>query len=120
MKMVRLPNRYGAFVHLERAGRRAFKLCGNFQYMSNLGERDNIQAVDPDGGPFIAVGGKVAGMEVESILDEDLTRRIMSFDIFPALKQWGACQGFNPFSLLLSRAAYSHFSSSGRKDSCIS
>lgn len=70
MKKVRLPNRYGAFVYLERAGRRAFKLCGNFQYMSILGERDNIQAVDPDGGPFIAVGGKVAGMEVESIHDD--------------------------------------------------
>lgn len=70
MKKIRLANRYGAFVHLERVGRRAFKLCGDLQYLSITGERDDIKAVDPAGGPFIAVGGKVAGMEVESIRDD--------------------------------------------------
>lgn len=70
MKKIRLANRYGAFVHLERTGRGAFKLCGDLQYLSITGERDDIKAVDPAGGPFIAVGGKVAGMEVESIRDD--------------------------------------------------
>ena len=70
MKKFRLPSRYGAYVHLERVGRGVFKLCGDFQYLSITRERDEIKAVDPDGGPFIAVGSKVAGMEVESIRDD--------------------------------------------------
>lgn len=70
MKKIRLPNRYGAFVHLERVGRGAFKLCGDFQYMSVTEERDHIQAVDPSGGPYISVGGKICGMEVKSIRDD--------------------------------------------------
>ena len=70
MKKIRLPNRYGAFIHLERVGRGAFKLCGDFQYMSVTGERGHIQAVDPSGGPYISVGGKICGMEVESIRDD--------------------------------------------------
>lgn len=70
MDKVQRPNRDGAFRHLEHLDRGVFKLCGDFQYISITSENNEIKAVDPDGGPFIAVGDTVDGMEIESIQDD--------------------------------------------------
>lgn len=73
MKKIQLPNRYGSSIYLESVGHGEFKLCGDLEYVSVSGKMDNILAVDPSGGPFIAIGDTIAGMRIESIRYEDGT-----------------------------------------------
>lgn len=70
MKKIWLSNRNGALIYLERVGRRTFKMCGDMYYTRIIGEGSDIVAVDPPGGPYLCVGGKVAGMTIESIKDD--------------------------------------------------
>lgn len=82
MRKIQLSNRYNSGVYLERVGLRTYKLCGDLRYMRIIGEPGNIYAVDPAGGPFIAVGDNIAGMEIKSITSDGETY-IITFDIEP-------------------------------------
>lgn len=67
MEKIQLSNRHGSNVYIEQADLKAYKLCGDLQYMRIIGDLDNIYAVDPMGGPYIAVDRQIAGMQVKSI-----------------------------------------------------
>lgn len=80
MRKIQLSNRYNSGVYLERVGLRTYKLCGDLRYMRIIGEPGNIYAVDPAGGPFIAVEDNIAGMAVKNITMDGETY-IITFDI---------------------------------------
>ena len=57
MNMIKLFNRYGDDIYLEQAqdGSNIYYLKGDLSYMRIIGEPDNIDAIDPSGGPYMAV-----------------------------------------------------------------
>lgn len=82
MKRIQLSNRHNSGVYLERVGLITYKLCGDLRYMRVIGWPDNIVAVDPMGGPYTAVGDKIAGMEIKKIT-ADGDAYFITFDIEP-------------------------------------
>lgn len=82
MRKIRLSNRHNSGVYLERVSLITYKLCGDLRYMRVIGVPENIYAVDPAGGPFIAVGNNIDGMEIKSITTDGDTY-LITFDIEP-------------------------------------
>lgn len=82
MRKIQLSNRHNSGVYLERVSLITYKLCGDLRYMRVIGEPENIYAVDPAGGPFIAVGNNIDGMEIKSITTDGDTY-LITFDIEP-------------------------------------
>ena len=57
---------------LRRVDGNEYELCGDLKYMSiNFEADDSIYAVDPPGGPFLYVGGTIAGKTIKEIRRQD-------------------------------------------------
>ena len=67
--IIKLYNRYGDNVYLENLEENKWVLRGG-NYCRIIFDKspDDIEAVDPSGGPFLAVGGKVEGKEIIEIV----------------------------------------------------
>ena len=91
MEKIKLHNRYGDDVHLERIGGYKFRLGGDLGY-SRFGYADKemtkIDFIDPSGGPFMQIGAfriNYDGKELilsdiqENKLDEKKYEQIMIF-----------------------------------------
>ena len=73
MKTIKLPNRYGLSILLEHIKDNDWKLkIPSKNPYRIIGNKGNIQAVDPPGGPFIAVGDKIENKIVVNISDDGL------------------------------------------------
>lgn len=73
MKTIKLPNRYGLSILLEHIKDNDWKLkIPPKNPYRIIGEKDNIQAVDPPGGPFIAIGGKIENKIIINISNDGL------------------------------------------------
>lgn len=83
-------SRYGderEFAYQERNGELTIS-CQNTQYVSFSGESGKLVAVDPDGGPFLAIGGNLrtttgAPMDlfIDKIVSHALDRRTGIFHV---------------------------------------
>ena len=73
MKTIKLPNRYGLPILLEHIKDNDWelKIPPKNPYRI-IGNKGNIRAVDPSGGPFIAIGGKIENKIVVNISDNGL------------------------------------------------
>ena len=68
---ISLNGRNGEGTFLRHIGGREYELCGDLEYMSiHFDADDSIYAVDPPGGPFLYVGGKVGGKTIKGIRSE--------------------------------------------------
>lgn len=73
MKTIKLPNRYGLSILLEYIKDNDWKLkIPPKNPYRIIGDNDNIRAVDPPGGPFIAVGDKIENKIVVNISNDGL------------------------------------------------
>ena len=65
-KKIKLPNRYGYDVNLIKLTKDKYRL--EFSGVHRIiGELNNIQAVDPDGGPYISINSLINNQKVEKI-----------------------------------------------------
>ena len=69
---IELYNRYHSDVYLEQIENNAWKLSGddNALHWIRVGysdKEDTIAFIDPSGGPFLSVGGKVEGKTISEI-----------------------------------------------------
>lgn len=73
MKTIKLPNRYGLSILLEHIKDNDWelKIPPKNPYRI-IGDNGNILAVDPPGGPFIAVGDKIENKIVVNISNDGL------------------------------------------------
>lgn len=68
---ISLNSRNGEGIFLRHISENEYELCGNLEYMSiHFEADDSICAVDPPGGPFLYVGGEVAGKTIKGIRSE--------------------------------------------------
>ena len=65
-KKIKLPNRYGYDVNLIKLTKDKYHLEFSGMYRI-IGELNNIQAVDPDGGPYISINSSINNQKVEKI-----------------------------------------------------
>ena len=65
-KKIKLPNRYGYDVNLIKLTKDKYHLEFSGIYRI-IGELNNIQAVDPDGGPYISINSSINNQKVEKI-----------------------------------------------------
>lgn len=65
-KKIKLPNRYGYDVNLIKLTNDKYRLEFSGIYRI-IGELNNIQAVDPDGGPYISINSSINNQKVEKI-----------------------------------------------------
>ena len=65
-KKIKLPNRYGYDVNLIKTAKDKYRLEFSGVYRI-IGELNNIQAVDPDGGPYISINSLINNQKVEKI-----------------------------------------------------
>ena len=65
-KKIKLPNRYGYDVNLIKTTKDKHRLEFSGIYRI-IGELNNIQAVDPDGGPYISINSLINNQKVEKI-----------------------------------------------------
>ena len=65
-KKIKLPNRYGYDVNLIKITKDKYRLEFSGVYRI-IGELNNIQAVDPDGGPYISINSLINNQKVEKI-----------------------------------------------------
>lgn len=65
-KKIKLPNRYGYDVNLIKITKDKYRLEFSGVYRI-IGELNNIQAVDPDGGPYISINSSINNQKVEKI-----------------------------------------------------
>lgn len=73
MKTIKLPNRYGLSILLEHIKDNDWKLkISPKNPYRIIGDNGNIRAVDPPGGPFIAVGDKIENKIVVNISNDGL------------------------------------------------
>ena len=73
MKTIKLPNRYGLSILLEYIKDNDWKLkIPPKNPYRIIGDNVNIRAVDPPGGPFIAVGDKIENKIVVNISNDGL------------------------------------------------
>ena len=73
MKTIKLPNRYGLSILLEYIKDNDWKLkIPPKNPYRIIGDNCNIRAVDPPGGPFIAVGDKIENKIVVNISNDGL------------------------------------------------
>ena len=73
MKTIKLPNRYGLSILLEYIKDNDWKLkIPPKNPYRIIGDNGNIRAVDPPGGPFIAVGDKIENQFVVNISNDGL------------------------------------------------
>lgn len=73
MKTIKLPNRYGLSILLEYIKDNDWKLkIPPKNPYRIIGDNDNIRAIDPPGGPFIAVGDKIENKIVVNISNDGL------------------------------------------------
>lgn len=73
METIKLPNRYGLSILLEHIKDNNWKLkIPPKNPYRIIGEKDNIRAVDPPGGPFIAIGSKIENKIVIDISNDGL------------------------------------------------
>ena len=66
-KKIKLPNRYGYDVNLIKTTKDKYRLEFSGIYRI-IGKLNNIQAVDPDGGPYISINSSINNQKVEKIL----------------------------------------------------
>lgn len=70
-KIIKLPNRYGYDIHLESLTDSKWLLKidekANYTRVGGKNLPDDIEYVDPEGGPFLSVGGSVEGRAVTKI-----------------------------------------------------
>ena len=73
METIKLPNRYGLSILLKHIKDNDWKLSippkNSYRI---IGEENNIRAVDPPGGPFIAIGSKIENKIVVNISNDGL------------------------------------------------
>lgn len=73
METIKLPNRYGLSILLEHIKDNDWKLSIPPKNPYRIiGEENNIRAVDPPGGPFIAIGSKIENKIVVNISNDGL------------------------------------------------
>lgn len=73
METIKLSNRYGLSILLEHIKDNNWKLkIPPKNPYRIIGEKDNIRAVDPPGGPFIAIGSKIENKIVIDISNDGL------------------------------------------------
>lgn len=76
LRKIKLFNRYGDDIRLEEVEKGKFALRGtdgSIRVIYNDMEKDEIHAVDPSGGPFLAIGDHVDEMTITKIChDKDL------------------------------------------------
>lgn len=65
-KKIKLPNRCGYDVNLIKTAKDKYRLEFSGVYRI-IGELNNIQAVDPDGGPYISINSLINNQKVEKI-----------------------------------------------------
>lgn len=66
-----LPNRYNSVNKLIKVKNGLYRLeCNNYNYLRIIGDK-TITALDPDGGPFMSIGGEVCGKQIENIYSKD-------------------------------------------------
>lgn len=69
-EIIKIPARYGYVHTLKHISENLWSLdpdprsSGYFRIIGNIG---NIEAIDPDGGPFLSVGDKIEGKTIKSI-----------------------------------------------------
>ena len=67
-----LPNRYGDVNKLVQCTNGLYKLvCKDMDYLTVTFDDTGIHAVDPSGGPYMAVGGSIDGYEIKDIIKID-------------------------------------------------
>ena len=73
METIKLPNRYGLPILLEHVKDNDWelKIPPKNPYRI-IGEKDDIRAVDPPGGPFITIGCKIENKTVINISNDGL------------------------------------------------
>lgn len=68
---IKLPNRYGYDIHLESLTNSMWLLKidekANYTRIGGKNLPDNIEYVDPEGGPFLSVGGTVGSKTITKI-----------------------------------------------------
>ena len=65
-KKIKLPNRYGYDVNLIKLTKDKYRLEFSGVYRI-IGELNNVQAVDPDGGTYISIISLINNQKVEKI-----------------------------------------------------